>query len=397
MLNFLKKAIMRISFYPRKSNLSGNATLYTRIVVNGKRIKTDFSTGIQCKPCEWDKQLKFLKGKHHVENNMKLEAIESELRSINSYLSLKFEKVSPEMIKSEFFKATSEQYITLLNYYKNWAFKQSKRKGIAKRTTKIFIARYNLLKSYLEYSSQEHILIENVKTKFTLDFVLWMKNHKGYKHNYTHKNIQMLKSVLKDAVMREVLYLNPLDNFSFKKETNKEFIYLEEEELYRLETKIFQSDRLQQVNDCFLIQSYTGLSYIDLKLIDFEKSIFFRDEKRWLKAKRQKTKIQYEIPLIMEAMSILEKYNFKLPVLSNQKYNSYLKEIAAILDIDKRLTTHVARKTAGMIWLNKYKISLEAVQKMLGHASIKTTEQFYAKVLSNRLSDEIKRALGDNW
>ncbi|MCG8309901.1 MAG: DUF3435 domain-containing protein [Cytophagales bacterium] len=86
----------------------------------------------------------------------------------------------------------------------------------------------------------------------------------------------------------------------------------------------------------------------------------------------------------------MKKYNNELPKISNQKYNSYLKEIADIVGIEKHLTTHVARKTFGMLLLNDYDVPLETVSVILGHSSIATTQHHYTKVLQKKIARDMK-------
>ena len=139
------------------------------------------------------------------------------------------------------------------------------------------------------------------------------------------------------------------------------------------------SDRLEKVHDLFVFQCYTCLSYTDLK--DFNaKKIQEKDGKRFYFGLRGKTKIDFTIPILKEAQAILDKYKGKLPIISNVKYNKYIKEVVALAGIDKPVTTHWARHTGATLLLNAG-VPMQTVSKVCGHSSIKMTEKIYAKLL----------------
>ena len=132
-----------------------------------------------------------------------------------------------------------------------------------------------------------------------------------------------------------------------------------------------------------MFQCYTGFSYSDFAKFDFERDVENRNGKYIIADRRKKTNEDYYIVLLSPAMKILKKYNFKLPVISNQQYNIMLKVAAQYAKINKRITTHVARHTFAVFALNNG-VSMEVVAKMLGHSNIKTT-QIYAKVLNREV------------
>jgi integrase len=132
------------------------------------------------------------------------------------------------------------------------------------------------------------------------------------------------------------------------------------------------------VRDLFVFAANTALSYCDLSSLRRE-DIQIDGEVMYLKKKRGKTGVTYILPLNDTAINLLRKYDYELPVISNQRYNSYLKEIADICGIRKTLTTHLARHTAATLMLNAG-IAIEVVSKILGHSNTKMT-QHYAKLL----------------
>lgn len=125
------------------------------------------------------------------------------------------------------------------------------------------------------------------------------------------------------------------------------------------------------------------MAYGDLYNFDFINKIEKRGSKYVIADRRVKTNEDYFIVLLTPAMDILKKYDFKLPIMSNQKYNYYLKVAASFAKIDKSLTSHCARHTFAVFALNN-KVPIEVVSKMLGHTNIKTT-QIYAKILNSEV------------
>ena len=180
-----------------------------------------------------------------------------------------------------------------------------------------------------------------------------------------------------------------------KKEVVPEF--LTEHEINEIATKKFSSERLEQIRDVFLFCCYTGLAFADVEKLKPSEIGIGIDGSKWIFTNRQKTDTLSRIPLLSIAIDILEKYkdhpacitsNKVLPVLSNQKYNEYLKEIANICGINKKMTSHTERHTFATTITLSNGVPMESVSKMLGHKNIKTT-QHYAKVLDKKISDDM--------
>jgi len=162
--------------------------------------------------------------------------------------------------------------------------------------------------------------------------------------------------------------------------------------------KVFATDRLNQVKDIFLFSCFTGLAYSDVKKLSRKNIGIGVDGERWIFINRTKTDTRSNIPLLPIAKALLEKYENHpqainqeklLPILSNQKMNSYLKEIADVCEINKELTFHIARHTFATTVTLSNGVPIESVSKMLGHKNLKTT-QHYAKILDLKVSDDMK-------
>lgn len=185
------------------------------------------------------------------------------------------------------------------------------------------------------------------------------------------------KSIFAYALKNNKIYTNPFNTIKIKSSVAN-ITPLTKEELMTIANKDFGVIRLNQVRDLFVFAANTALSYSDLAAVKKD-DIQVEGDVMYLKKQRTKTGITFVIPLNDTAIGLLKKYDFELPVISNQKYNAYLKEIAVLCGIQKTLTTHIARHTAATLMLNAG-IAIEVVAKILGHGSTRMT-QHYAKLL----------------
>ena len=210
-----------------------------------------------------------------------------------------------------------------------------------------------------------------------LNYKYHLKNNVKLKDSTLASYLTKAKSIFVYAIRNDRLSVNPFDTIKIKKgEVN--IVPLTKEELMTIANKDFGITRLNQVRDLFVFAANTALSYCDLVSVKRE-DIQIDGDVMYLKKKRGKTGVTYILPLNDTAIGILRKYDYALPVITNQKYNSYLKEIADICGIKKTLTTHLARHTAATLMLNAG-IAIEVVSKILGHSNTKMT-QHYAKLL----------------
>jgi site-specific recombinase XerD len=210
------------------------------------------------------------------------------------------------------------------------------------------------------------------------------------------KHMQRFRKILNLGVRLEWLTKNPFNAYDIR--FNKfERGFLTKYELDLIEKKIFSIERLQMIKDLFIFSCYTGLAYIDaINLTTSEISIGI-DGQKWIYTTREKTQTSLKIPVLQQALDILERYNVNprsinrgtiFPLVSNQKVNGYLKEIADICQIEKRLTFHLARHTFATTVTLSNGVPIETVSNLLGHRSISTT-QIYAKVLENKVSEDM--------
>lgn len=212
--------------------------------------------------------------------------------------------------------------------------------------------------------------------------------------NTTAKYLQQFKHIITLAKNNGWIQSDPFANFKirFKKVDRG---YLNQDELTTIMQKKIAIKRLEQVRDIFIFSCFTGLAYVDVRNLnekDIRKSF---DGKLWIMKKRQKTDVQSNILLLDIPKMILFKYknmlpNDKLlPIISNQRLNSYLKEIADICGIDKNLTFLLARHTFATTVTLAKGVPMETVSKMLGHTSVRTT-QIYARITDSKIGNDMQ-------
>lgn len=223
-----------------------------------------------------------------------------------------------------------------------------------------------------------------------LDCFLKKKNDMKAKSRWNNYH-RFLNSFIMDAQKEGLIQMNPYDRMMIDKGNDYDGIdkCLEPEEFERLRTAKMPDDRLERVRDLFVFHCYLCQGYKDLRAFDAKK-IKEIDGKKVYPGKRGKTGVDFTVPLLSPALAILDKYHGKLPILSNVKYNKYVKEVAAIVGLPEAMTTHWARHTGGTLLLNAG-VSMGIVSKVLGHRSIKMTERIYAKWLPKTIVNEVNK------
>lgn len=286
---------------------------------------------------------------------------------------------------------------SLLQYYDYYIQQETLlvNNGKTKSTIDTYVVRLRNMVLYLKNKKAENIHPSQITIRFIREFEYWLKSERKCGNDYTMKNIQILGRVLKLAMENGDIKNNPIDLYDFKYKRAQKRVFLEIEELEILESKKFRINRLNRIKDVYIFCCYTGLSYMDVRNFDVTKHIIHGpDRTPWISIKRHKSDRETSdgetyLPLLSTAAAILEKYGNRLPVISNRKMNAYIQEIAEILGIDKHLTTHTARKTFGNIMHNEFGVPIETVSRMLGHKSVRTTQQYYVKTSMRKVQRDM--------
>jgi len=246
-----------------------------------------------------------------------------------------------------------------------------------------------------QYNRPDYPLCE-IKLNFLTDLDYYLKTEKNQNQNTINKVIERVKKVMKVAVGNGWVTNDPFLLYQKKKYT-KEVVFLSNQELKKLEAHKFAQDRLSVVRDCFIFSCYTGLAYNEAAMLSKEHLQLDEGGTLWIDMIRQKTQRPIAVPILPKALRLIKKYGYPdctgalLPVISNQKMNSYLKEIAEVIGIKKILTHHIARKTFASTVLLNNDIPLEIVSFLLGHSKTSTTELHYAKIVKENVMGHIDK------
>lgn len=398
-----------ILFWISRNRLkNGKAPIYIRVTINGQR--TEISAQREVSPLEWDPKGQLVTGRTNEAKliNTHLGLLKAKLLGCYSNLTARGVSITIEDLKNEYHGIVERPRLLLeIVQQHNDDLKKLIGKDYSKATWVKYVTTQKHLKEFLKWKYQlSDIKIKELGFEFVTDFEFYLKAEKNIDVNTNAKYIKNLKKIIKECVAKNWLPKDPFMAYRVKaKKTEREF--LTELELQAIHEKRFIIERLDHVKDIFLFSCYTGLAYIDLFNLTSNNISVGMDGEKWIFTHRQKTEAPSRIPLLPSALAILEKYkdhpltvnNQKLlPVPSNQKTNAYLKEIADLCGIKKKLTFHMSRHTfATTITLNNG-VPIESVSKMLGHRKIQTT-QIYAKVLDKKVSSDmmhLKKVLEKN-
>lgn len=258
--------------------------------------------------------------------------------------------------------------------------------GKAKGTVVRYNRFVNRFKQWGKIKSFEDITAANI-----IEYDKYLKSTEMKPYSIWTNYHRFLNSFIMDAIDAGYITSNPYKTIDIIKTSDTDSLSkcLTLKEFSILKNISLPTKSLEQVRDVFVFQTYTCLSYSDLKEFDTSKIIEI-DGMKVYTGNRKKTGQQYTIPLTDEAMKILEKYNYNLPVISNVKYNYYLKVIAQAAGIDKPVSTHWARHTGATLLLNKG-VPMQIVSKICGHSSTRITEQVYAKLLDETIVEAVKK------
>ncbi|MFK7048877.1 site-specific integrase [Flavobacterium davisii] len=382
-----------------KANSKGLTPIYLRITVDGKRF--ELATNKLIETCKWSSTLKKVKGNSE------------EARSINEYLKIfenkVFEAQKNLLLESKIITAETlrnrllnlDDNIKMLNEVfdeHNTQMELLLKIKYSESTLKRFKTTHSHFIEFLVYRYKiSDIPVNDIDIETLNNFDFYLRTVRKCNNNSTVKYLMILGKIIRIAILKGWMKNDPFKFYAQKvKPVNRTI--LTEDELNTLLHKTFPSPRLELVRDIFLFSCFTGLAYIDVQQLTTNNITNGIDGDKWIFKNRQKTETPSRIPLLPIAESIIQKYQQDpaclnqdrlLPILSNQKMNAYLKEIADVCGINKELTFHIARHTFATTVTLSNGVPLETVSKMLGHTNIKTT-QHYAKILDKKISDDMQ-------
>ena len=381
--------------------------IYLRLTVNGQRSELSISRKVDSE--KWNARTGKIRGTNLEANelNSYLDAVRNKINKIHARLVDEGRPFNSSDIKN-LYVGKGEKIKMLVQLFEEHNLQMEKLVGVefALGTWKRYHTTEKHVKEFLrtEYRKDD-VPVRDVNLRFIKGFEYFLKITKACNHNSALKYVNNFKKIIRMAVANDWISKDPFYNYKVQFKT-VERDFLSKEELQDLKEKEIEGDRLNVVRDMFIFCCYTGLSYIDVQKLNQDNIVRHIDGSLWIQAERTKTKSKLGIPILLTAEAILEKYKNHpkvvngecvLPVLSNQKSNAYLKEIANLCGIEKNLTTHLARHTFATTVTLSNGVPIETVGKMLGHKNLRTT-QHYAKIISKKVEYDmgiLKEKLAD--
>lgn len=379
-----------------KINNKGLCALMCRVTYNKQR-KT-FSTGQFVSPKYWNSKQQVVKPPDPSSKliNTQLSLIKTKFNQAFLMLQVKKESFDVNDIYRLYRGEKDNKEYNAVEYFDRYLNKLEKLVGIdiEKKTWKKFEHVKRDVKSFIKwkYKSTDYPL-KDLKQQFLTDFEYYLKTERKLGQATINKAIQRFRKPIRIAVAENYLDKDPFMLFKAKR-VKKEIVFLTKDELDLLEKYKFSQTRLQFVKNLFVFCCYTGLPYIELMNLKHNHIINGFDGNKWIKTKRVKTSKDLSIPLLPKALEIINYYDeddYVFPRISNQKYNSYLKEIASVLGTEKNLTTHIARKTFATTVLLYNDVPMEIVSELLGHSNMNITQAHYGKIVQKKVSEEMNK------
>lgn len=392
-----------IHFIVRASKAkNGKVPIYARIVVNSKRVEVSLKRWINSDGWNSAKgmakprtpELKLL-------NNF-LEQVRSVITGHYSELSIAAETITPEILKMKFLGVEEKEKPTLceaLSYHNS-----NMAHVLAPGTLKNYTTTEKYIKGFLASRNKSDIEFRYLDYRFITEFEMFLRAHQPTDHqkklgnNGVMKHMERFQKICNLAVKMSWLDKSPFAMFQLKFQRTERG-YLTQEEVDTVAKKEFVISRMCFVRDLFIFSCYTGLSYVDVMNLTPDNIVIGIDGTDWIKTSRQKTTTIVNVPLLNRPRDIISQYandpralyRGKLfPAISNQKLNSYLKELATVCGISKNFTFHLARHTFATTITLSNGVPIESVGKMLGHKKMSTT-QIYAKVVERKISEDMSQ------
>ena len=394
----MERSSFSILFATRESKVrkNGKAPIEVTITLNGER--SSFSTGKLVTVGTWDKAKQQVKGKSEEAKtiNAFLTALKSRLYQKESELIDRGFIVTAELLRDAYFdkiEALRERTLMSVLEEHNDESRSMVGKTVAPSTMWQFEYTGRLLQEYIRTKyKRSDMYLRELNLNFIQGFHAFLLGDKAMAQNSSTKHLKFLKKILNLAVANGYLSYNPLNPYKVEREP-VEIDFLDEEELRKIINFETPLPRLEKARDMFLFGCFTGLSYIDIKTLSQEHFESDGAGRIWIKKRRVKTGVLSRIPLLPVAKLILDKYKSGdklLPIQDSADINKYLKDIAILCNINKRITFHTSRHTFATTVTLSNNISLEVVSKMMGHTNTRMTTH-YAKLIDRCIGEQMDK------
>ena len=389
-----------ILFFIRESKArkNGNVPIEVMITVNGER--NSFSTGKQIAIEKWDKTKQQVKGKDQETQNLNnyLKAIKAKLYQKEAELLERGFIITAQILYDAYFdKVESLKERSLFEVFEEHNQEQEKLvgNGVSKATHWVSVYTIRLLREFVQQKyKREDLYLRELNLNFIQSFHSFLRIDKGMAQNSSTKHLKLLKKIINLSVANSYMAFNPFSTYKVEREP-VDIDFLDEEELRKIINFDTPLPRLERAKDMFLFGCFTGLSYIDIKTLTPEHFEKDNTGRIWIKKRRVKTGVLSRIPLLPVAKLILDKYKGGeklLPIQDPADINKYLKDIAILCGINKRICFHTSRHTFASTVTLANNISLEVVSKMLGHTNTRMTAH-YAKLIDKCIGEQMDKLM----
>ncbi|MDD2674548.1 MAG: site-specific integrase [Flavobacterium sp.] len=391
----MKKENFTILFVVKLNKLNNKGLCPINVRITYQGVRKENATGYFVDPKFWDakQQLTILKTSDAINTNTQLELIKQKIK--NSYLSILLESDDFEAndIYHKYLGKPIKESEFVISYFQKYLDKIHKLigKDLQLPTWKKYNYACIQIVGFIKWKyKKKDIPLDKINLQFLTEFEYYLKTEQNQCQSTINKAIQRFRKLIKIAIAEGFLDKDPFMLYKPRK-VKKEIIFLTHEELTTVEKTSISQPRLSLVKDLFIFCCYTGLAYNEMAHLEKQNIQIGFDGINWIQMKREKTQRQISIPILPKAQEIIEEYSTDsdriFPSISNQKFNSYLKEIADITGIEKRLTHHIARKTFASTVLLYNDVPMEIVSELLGHSNMVITQESYGKVVQKKVSE----------
>ena len=379
-------------------NKVGKAPIEVLITLGDERVV--FSTGKLVAIESWNKDKQCVRGVNpeavslnEYLKNMRVRIYDEELKLVKHGFAVTATLLRDALLnKVELIK--EETILGIYRKHNELQFKQIGM-GVSKGTYANSKHGLNLLEKFINDTyNRDDVFLRELNRDFIEEFRIWLLTEHHLSHNGAVKYLALLKKVVNRAVANNKMSFNPFATYRLERQTVSPD-FLTEEELRKIINFNSPLPRLEQTRDMFLFACYTGLSYIDVKTLKPEHLERDKQGRMWIKKHRVKTGVLSRIPLLPSAKMLLDKYagnETLMPIFSPKDINLFLKDIAILCNIDKRVTYHTARHTFASTVTLANNVSLIVVSKMLGHSNVRMTEH-YAKLVDTCIGEEMDKLM----
>ncbi len=369
-----------LAFYCRKSRMDKKGLAPVELAVSMNTSRSFINLPVKMAPNIFEKQLAAKKG-----NDLKayIATVEGKIRDLQMDYAAIGKALTMEVVR-EYVKSGFYRSYTLEDLWADF-YESFKKKGTTPRNER----KYELVKeAFFSHVLPSTTQVVDLNRNHIQSFERYLQSR--FSNSTAANMLSKLRTIILFGINTDHLESDPFKGIRIVKKA-KEVDFLTMPEVEKIRSKRMPNERLDHVKDLFLFQCFTALSYCDMAALepeDFQKNQYGQT---YIEKNRAKTKVKFCTILFEDADAIAKKYAYRLPVISNQRYNGYLKEIADLCGIEKPLHTHIGRHTAGCYLLNKG-LPIEVVAKIMGHTNTRMTRH-YAHLLRDTVFSSVA-ALG---